>query len=483
MKKKSILLFILLISLNYLYSQTSQKTIYQKKCESITYKFFKDLGVDISQFKDLENASTLEGVFLLGSVTTKLNTEKGIMLMFKYEREMRAAESLKTQVDFKREQKEKEEEIQKQAKKELQEEILRKKEEILRKKQENEIKYLNSDYVKITNAVKKSMEVWISKDEFEKTEDYNKRIERDSKNKFEKIIINEIENSISNNTSDINTELLQYNADLEVYPLQIKYNENEWIDTLSIPIKDAAKFKNDFNYSYYKTFISNYEWVLQNNYWAPKSFSLINDYNIDEQIDIYLEVSDFSDFYLDTKDINLNNSIGEFYFSWLEYSKKRITEDSVLMARQLIINDSLEILQKEEQARLIKIEKEKERLEKIEEEEKEKKALETKILTEEYNRLDKLTTVKGNDIVNKYQPAQSKRETILLNKFVFLNNTVVEYLKYCTLKQKIEACEELNKIDDFFLNLNDKKEIKKYSELLENLNTKAEIIKIILPSQ
>lgn len=387
MRTKSILLFFLLsfFSLASIAQQKTinQKTAYEIQVNLLTNNMLKELGLNASQIKQYKTAGSVGGLFMLNNVMKQLNTERGILLLSKFNRDLEQAKKLKTLVDFKRE-KEKLEKIENEKQEKLaNEEKIRLQE-----------KYDRSDYVAITESIKAKLTDWLLKAEFEKTEDFINRIEKNTAREFDTIAIQSIHSSLRNEGYKIKCELLKYDADLEIYPILVKYNDIERIDSLKVSIKNAQQLKENFDN--YKVVINNEDWVMFQYNWCPKKLLLVYDNtndNNDENViaknarnEIKINLfknGENSDYYIDKKILGIeNSSLDNLHFSWNEYVERNIKikearDEKERMENEKIEKDRIvqERLEKEriEYERIIAVKAEKDRINKEESDRKIKK--------------------------------------------------------------------------------------------------------------
>ena len=162
--------------------------------------------------------------------------------------------------------------------------------------------YGNSDYSKISKLIKTEFENWLSKSEFEKQENYKKRIHENNKRSFDsicyKILLSEI--SRVENYNNLNLEVGEYDAENEKFKIKIKIFKTEINETLEVKLAGAKEFKrNSANRSYERSSIiiskSSNQWYFNNNDLIPTLF----DFNI------YNKITSENNFVKDvTKDIS-----------------------------------------------------------------------------------------------------------------------------------------------------------------------------------
>lgn len=218
--KNSLLSIIIFLFFNSSYSQ--QKTVYEKKVGEINLSFLKKLGVSQTQISRAKEMGNIEGMFMGLGIMEKLSTMQGLVLMEQYNNELKKAENLKTEVDFKKDKIKKNKEIA------LQKAIEQKK--ILEE-------YNNSDYSIISKNIKSEFENWTKKGEFEKEADYVNRLQIKSQNVFEEICLKQINEKINNFNVDYNLrkELSTYNSEGEYFMINFKINNVEWQNKINIP--------------------------------------------------------------------------------------------------------------------------------------------------------------------------------------------------------------------------------------------------------
>lgn len=264
-----ICMFFLCFLTTTLNAQT--KTAYEKRKEEISLQLFKNLGISLSEISRAKNIGGIEGLFMFNGIMKKLSTMEGLILMERYSTALKNAESLKTEVDFKKERLKKEEEDKK---KQLAQDALdekKRQEQLDKQKEEQEQRYNNSDYISIKKGIKAAFENWLKKGEFEKTELYkdriiNKNLAFDSI--CNKIITNQIDGQVSYFSAKV--ELLTYNADNEYYPIKIILKDKFILDTLKIKLDDAMELKERSQGSRIGSLLEGEEnWCLIENYLFP----------------------------------------------------------------------------------------------------------------------------------------------------------------------------------------------------------------------
>lgn len=264
MTSKSLFKFLLIFFIfpcfiNLVFAQT--KTPYEKKKQALTLQFLSNLGVNQATIKKYTATGDAAGLLYMTTISSKLQTEKGMQAYFKFVNDLKKAESLKTATDFKRE-------AQQKAAKLAKEQAAEKESERLRI-------YENSDYRKIGDEIKNQFEGWAQKGEFEKTADYENRIVTEGSRRFDTICFNVVKSRIDpycykikgNDPRENSIEILpqKYDADKEVYFFSVskKYSSSgEQTGTLMIPVSKAKDFK--YSFHRYGKVVNPKDWVFTN---------------------------------------------------------------------------------------------------------------------------------------------------------------------------------------------------------------------------
>ena len=271
MKKIIIICLLNCVPLTFLFGQSL--TEYDKKCYAITAEFLKTLGVDNSTINKCKNLNDLGYIMTAALLQMKAD---GIDISNKvdaFERNVKAAEKFKTDVDFKRD-KDNEEERKKLLKIDTERRLAKKK---IEEEKAREIKkvedFNNSDYFILSSQIASEFEKWYRKEEFEKTENYLTRLSSFSKQTFDSICLSKTLERLTkiNLQKQIKLTLEKYDADVEMFQISINLNKLKWFDTLRIPLKDAEKFKN--NFVYYQLLINNKDLYFIENNLFPKQLT------------------------------------------------------------------------------------------------------------------------------------------------------------------------------------------------------------------
>lgn len=282
----AILILTFICQFNTSFAQT--KTPYQKKVDQIMTEMCKAIGVESSliqmavKLNDWDIVRTSQD---LAFKSKMLDRNELLVIILATEQKLKDAEKLKNSVDLKIDadkkakednekrliEEKKQKEIQIQEEKKKQEQIAlqqeREKQNARRIEEEKKQYFDNSDYVSIINDVSTKFDNWLKKGEFEKTEDFNNRLEFRQMifdSICHKIILEEIDHQMNPRI-----ELGQYNPDKEYFPVVISYRKLNFKDTFNINIADAEKFKNQTQ-SYSIIFSEKeQDWTIIDYYFSP----------------------------------------------------------------------------------------------------------------------------------------------------------------------------------------------------------------------
>ena len=300
MKKSFSLLFFVVASFlsHTVFAQT--KTPYQQRVTSLTLQFLKDIGSSPSVIKKYTETGSTEGILPLSDeMTRKLKTAKGFNIMLEYSNKVNEAASLKNAIDHKID---KEKRLVQQRKKDFE----------------------NSDYNKLSAKIKDKYEKWTQKGEFEKTADYESRINTESAKVFSQICASTIHNKIviydsthiANSNYPIEIKLGDYNADKEQFNvvlkavLEDKYSKKDIGNaTINIPINEAQALKENFREFYiaeqsYKFFVNTSDWCFANNNLLPKKIAIKGN---DKTYFIVTQLDNVQDVIFTTQDLKIQN--------------------------------------------------------------------------------------------------------------------------------------------------------------------------------
>lgn len=328
-----------------------QQTAYEKKVYTLRVQLLRKLGVSQTLLNQKSKLSDLEGLFLMGDILRKLNTEEGILLLLQFNREIKDAEKLKTSVDFQRD-KEKKEKEQREAK--LKEIENQKKQAILEKERlekEKIEKYNNSDLVKVKSDVFEKFQTWYKKDEFEKSEQYESRIKESANENFEKINAQAIQNRIDDHyQNQVKFTLGSYNADKEYFSIELEFKELKWNDIVKVPLGKAPEFKDDFNFE--DADITFTGWGIYNNNLYPNRI-VVKQEKDEKAFQFVLPISNLEDYKVSLNSLGLQtNNSNNIEFSFFNYQQKIQQE-----------KEKLEIQKKEREEQLLKEEEERKKRE------------------------------------------------------------------------------------------------------------------------
>ena len=327
------LIFLLVFNIGY----TQQKTAYQKKVESLNIKFAQDLGAP-QLVKKYEGTGDFGSFLAMGELSKKLNTEKGLLLLLKYNEDLKNAEKLKTPEEKKRDKDKKDHEInllkiKEQQQKDKEAEKLKEEEVRIRETKILE-EYYWSDYYQLSKKIKTSFEEWLEKSEFENKENYKNRIVKNGSQAFDSICKNQINEYIKQKTGFYNSqtsfksEINEYDPENEFFKIKIKTKLNraghEYFiinDTLKVELSKAKKiYRNTdiISYTDYK-YIS--EWCFIENMLFPKKISILSSENLYKSL--ITSSKNIKSFYFTTKDMDIKNEyISDIVYDYEKQQKK-----------------------------------------------------------------------------------------------------------------------------------------------------------------
>lgn len=187
--------------------------------------------------------------------------------------------------------------------------------------------FIKSDNRSVEDLVKENVTLefkdWLTKGEFEKTQDYLNRTS--SKNQEKKLaeLTNKhlavFEESHIVNLLNQAPKLSLYDADNEVF--KISFTENDIL--LRVPIEKAPSFKNNFNKYSFRDFdliLNQSEWIISNvNVYSPEG-KIIYSYSITDQPE-YLQVNQFD---IKITDLDINMPQEEVPNNYKEITNKNI---------------------------------------------------------------------------------------------------------------------------------------------------------------
>ena len=284
-----------------------KKSAYETKKIAIENKYLQQMGVPLSDITQLRkkgdlfiNALFAEKLSLYGK---NKGTAQQMALVSKMADELKAAEKLKTAAEIKAEK-----DKIKKANQRWEEYEKREKE---RKQEEREQKIQfyykkQSDVNKTKLYVKKEFLKWAKKGEFESTNEYQERIQKEGKQKLIEFVSTAFVNDYNYNSRSIRYKLGTYDADKEIYPISLinevtiyvyrtekEYEElldaiinkddyskgsYEFYTDVEVSITDDNKMNKENaialkgNYDLYRIPNNIDEWIIKDGYFLPISF-------------------------------------------------------------------------------------------------------------------------------------------------------------------------------------------------------------------
>lgn len=212
----------------------------------------------------------------------------------------------------------------------------------------------NSDVGLMTEQIKSEFEKWLSKGEFEKSEEHKIRLEL-RELKFLEICEAVVQQTLSKEVEYVSGEnwygdnsgkesfvLYEYNADKELFPFYFRYKQIEFYDTIFVPFSDAKEFKDQTDYfsiSYPK---KRKDYVFSNYYLYP---SIIIFQNVEGKTPIEVPLNFFENplpIQFNTNDLKISNyNFEEMSFDFSTY-KIRKSEILLKKAQSMEENEDLE---------------------------------------------------------------------------------------------------------------------------------------------
>ncbi|MDR3327579.1 MAG: hypothetical protein LBT04_05565 [Prevotellaceae bacterium] len=322
LKSLAIIFLLLCISSNGVYAQ-QQKTAYEKKISEITQKYFEILygyNKRLSVYEQLQLDAITNGddakEFILGigilGYAANHTTDEVKRMATQIENDLKAAEKLKTSVDFQREKELKALQAQKELEK--------------------------SDYGSIQKSIKTDFQSWNQKGEFEKQTDYEERLKTQSQETFVSTCIKNIKKKVENfgrYDYPLKKELLKYDSENESFSILFKFNGKEWQNNLKIPITDAEGFKSKWsNLEWQK---DEYDWCVIENSLFPTTVTL--QYNAIKYT-FKLPLQNQTEISYPFNDLEIENMYLKGYV--FKYSDAKAMD--LKIAREKFIADSLETM-------------------------------------------------------------------------------------------------------------------------------------------
>lgn len=292
------LTFILIFNLSF----SQQKTVYEKKVNAINLNFINELGLK-NLAEKYKSTGDFGSIMAMSEMTYRLNTERGLIALLKYKEELKKAESLKTEIDLKKD-KEKLEKINAENEKVA----------IANEKKRIQEEYKKSDYFEIREKIKSTFSNWLLKNEFEKQETFQKRVKEENQIAFDSIcnlIIQKKTHDKSFYLREPELEIGKYDSEKEYFNVKIKILNIEIEDTLNIKISEAENFKrNASNRNINRNVIScpkeGINWfIYENNLFPDELIVEINNNKYYKSIKSKLVNTKNLDF--STKELNIEN--------------------------------------------------------------------------------------------------------------------------------------------------------------------------------
>lgn len=327
---KKIITFLLILSSlfisNTLLAQV--KTPYEKKVDILTREFLKDVGLKQIFIDDIMKKGSANDALHFTEVRQQLSvfarSDYGKLRVIKFEQDVKNAEKLKNETDFQkdREKKKAKEEKERQ-------------EQLAKEEEKRKLEFKKSDYYRIATNIKEEFEAWAKKGEFEKTSDYENRINNESINKFSKICFDEVYKKIGVYESTYQSE--HTNSYLD-YPIRIKLGEydadNEQFNAtltgyrdysdqnianaiIKIPMDEAKSFKENFNLYTYRLEVQANDWCFDNNNILPKKITIkkVKEGNIGTAYTLITQINESKDIIFHSNNLKIDNLNTSFNYN------------------------------------------------------------------------------------------------------------------------------------------------------------------------
>lgn len=350
---KKIFLLIFCISTFNSFSQSRQKTAYERRKDELTIQMLRQFGITQAQINRANDKDMggLESLFMLGNFMKKLNTMEGLVAMERFNTALKKAEGLKTEVDFRREREKKAleeknkqlaiekanekdrlenlERVEKQRKEDDADKERQRQEDVRNEEIRKQERYDNSDFVSLKSKIKNQFSKWLDKDEFEKTEDYQNRIKSFGEKIFDSISIKVVTSSLDRleDKEILNPTLSKYDADNETFTISFSIKDYQWTDIIKIPIKDAAAFKE--NFGEYKVSTNENSWCFVDNYLYPAKIFFTNPQK-NNSLEFTIPLKNKVPIYFTPQSLGFNQAeIKDVFFDYNTYFNKKQTSDSL----------------------------------------------------------------------------------------------------------------------------------------------------------
>lgn len=329
----SLLILVLILELNFLYSQNNQPTLYQKKQLELSKKWFQILTgyqmsmtevafyEEITSGKDVKDFVLGSAIIIFATYNSSEHCEKIFSQMVK---EFKESEKLKNEIDYRIE---KEFLIKKENKE---------KEEKLRIERE---KFEETDYGGILIEILESFRQWNQRGEFERETEYNIRLEKYSINVFDSICAEYTFRRIYHfDLNDYEKEISIYDSEIESFIISFNFNNNYLQYKIIIPFNQAQNFKNSFPYS--RFYDDKYNWCFINNSLCPTSIIIQNENdNLNYLLSISTNGQKEIEYYFDS--LKIQNE----YLSGYKYklSNYKIKEEKKIHKKRYL--DSIQVIE------------------------------------------------------------------------------------------------------------------------------------------
>ncbi|WP_374443166.1 energy transducer TonB [Epilithonimonas sp.] len=283
-------------------SAFSQQTTYQKKIRELKIDYWIKIGLTKSFAEKLvDNKLTSKETQELKKIDKAIfisqNSPTGLELTKKLNLDLKDAEKLKTTAEI---------------------------------NIENSENFKNTDMYFLKNQISNKIQSWLKKGEFEKTDDYNLRINSKSLDSiFKKSALTNIEyltRIYDGGHSGTEIKLGKYNADKELFEAYLKSEKFNITGNIKVPFDEAQKFKIDYND--YRPKLDLIDLKIWKNNLVPTKLKIYNKQN--ENSKEYTAIFDFNQ--TELKDIILTQN-DTFYSNYnLNFDLVREESENKIMA-------------------------------------------------------------------------------------------------------------------------------------------------------
>lgn len=239
------LLLLALLSYSYLNAQNIS-TKYSEAQDKLYIKYAKEIGINEKEFAELMKKDKNKAYKMFEEKFKNLPKYEIISIGNKIEKDNEILKELRVEEDF---------------------------------KELSVLNYQESDFYQIASIIKAKHEKWKIKGEFEKTDDYQKRIQDENnfiKNELFEAVSKTVNSNSSNGDYNINITPLEYNADKEILNYKFSWKERSviWEGYIKVPPETAKQLKNGSGQLISSLKVKNAKQIVQFSYYNLIPFNL-----------------------------------------------------------------------------------------------------------------------------------------------------------------------------------------------------------------